>query len=372
MGEVRTEIRTLLICDDIPSSSYGTGQRLLAIKKALDTLGECRILHLTNGEKPAELAFNDYIAPLPISKNASRFQYILRNLTFSSYRYDSNYNELFEIIMREFSFDVVVCSFLRNSPVVPKIKIPCLLDIDALDEPQGIVTRLIWPITKLMIRKRGGDFEKIFVIRPRDAYIFSESKKKDIVFLPGFSATALPHLTSTKRDNYVLMVGSMNWLPNKEAVDFLITGNLPGLLNSRGWKLKLVGSGTDRYRGIDGVVAEGFVDDLNAVYASSGVVICPIWSGSGANIKLAEAIQHGRAVISTKHAAEAYSSLLEPQRDFLVADNKLDFIRATLRVIDDQLLRGSLEKHAQKVAKNNFTQSHFTAIIANAIRQSVN
>jgi len=357
----------LLVCDDIVSPNYGTGQRLLAIKRALESLGECRILYLTNKEKPIEFSSNDYIAPLPISKDATRFEYIVWNLTFGSYRIDPNYDKLFKEIKREFCYDIVICSFFRNTPVVPTMNSPCLLDIDALDEPKGLVTRIIWPITKLMIRKRAHDFNKIFVIRHKDEKLFKKSRRNDIVFLPGFSTNALPNIDLVKRGKYVLMVGSINWPPNKEAISFLIAAGLPKLLKSRGWTLRLVGSDTDSYKSIEGVSSEGFVDNINTEYAFSGIVICPVWSGSGANIKLAEGIQYGCAVVSTKHSAEAYSGLLEPGRDFLVAENKKAFINTLIRLVDDQELRFYLEMNACKVAKENLTQLHFTKIISNAI-----
>ena len=91
----------------------------------------------------------------------------------------------------------------------------------------------------------------------------------------------------------IFPIGSMQWLPNRDAIDALIRLHLPNQLVAKGWTLRLIGSGTDRYKNINGVDCAGFVEDINDEYRQAGMAICPIWSGAGANIKLATCNSYG-------------------------------------------------------------------------------
>lgn len=364
------KVNTLLICDDIPTTHYGTGQRLLAIKRALETLGECRVLLLTDGDRPAELSPQDFIAPRPIANTTTKLGYILRNLTFYIFRKNPIYDAPIAQIKNEFNFDVAVCSFFRNTPAAPTQLTPCLLDIDAIDEPKGLLTKLIWPLTKMMMRLRARDFKKVFVIRKQDFGLFEKICASDIVFLPGFSASATPRTTSA-RNKCVLAVGAMKWQPNRDAIDMLVAAGLPPMLAAKGWSLRLIGSGTDVFKEVHGISCGGFVEDINDEYAEAGLVVCPIWSGSGANIKLAEAIQSGCAVVATGHSAAAYEGFLIPDKHFLVGHDMQAFVAQILRAVDDTELRAALESSAKAFSQTHLTQTQFTKIVTGAVHQAL-
>lgn len=367
----KSTINTLLICDDVPSSSYGTGQRLLAIKLSLDTLGECRILHLSDGIKPAELSHEDYMAPRPLSLTSSKLNYVKNHLSLKKFRFDNKYERYIHDIKQSFQYDVVVCSFLRNSPAVPNTDTPCILDLDAIEEPNSLFTKLLWPYTKWRMRLRASDFTKIFIIRPRDKSLFGLNLVNKVVYLPGFSASAKAvEPTIYVKNQSVLIVGSMHWPPNKEAVESIIVMGLPAILASRGWYLRLVGSGTDAYEKVPGISSAGFVNNIQDEYDQAGIVACAISSGSGANIKLAEAIQMGCAVVATKHSAMAYEGFLQPGHHLLVGDNQKDFFDKMLYAIDNQNARKDLEKNAHDFSVKHLNQSVFSQIVVKAVEQA--
>ena len=111
-------IRSLLVCDDLPSVRYGTGQRLLSLQAALSALGDCRILHLSNNADEAN-ADADFTAPVPFDFRASRSACATRYVTFAETRHDTSYRRIFERIRSEYPFDLIFCSFFRNTPEIP-------------------------------------------------------------------------------------------------------------------------------------------------------------------------------------------------------------------------------------------------------------
>jgi succinoglycan biosynthesis protein ExoO len=53
-----------------------------------------------------------------------------------------------------------------------------------------------------------------------------------------------------------------------------------------------------------GVETLGEIADLQSEYASAAVVVCPIEVGTGAKMKMLEALRFGKAIVATKCAAE--------------------------------------------------------------------
>jgi hypothetical protein len=356
-------IRSLLVCDDLPSSTYGTGQRLLSLQRALAKLGQCRILHLTNGaSEPNEAA--DYRAPLPFDFRASRAAWARRHLTFAEARRDDSYRAVFERIRNEYPFDLVLCSFFRNASAVPTDIAPCFIDLDAIPERTGPLTRALWPLTLRAMQRRARDFRTIYVIRSSDAALF-KTGATNVRVLPGISASApatpLPHNPDARR---VLFIAPAGWPPNREAVDWLLALDVPRALDSLGFELRLVGQGTEAFAPRPGLSCGGFVGDLAAEYEAARLVLCPIWTGSGANIKLAEAVQFGRAVLATAHSAAGFEGFLQPGRDLLTFDEREQFLPLLLTSLPDSNRLRELEINAVRGARHFLNQAYIDRIIA--------
>lgn len=106
-----------------------------------------------------------------------------------------------------------------------------------------------------------------------------------------------------KRENYVVFMGS-SFDANNEAVDFLIKKIAPSL------KIKLLVVGKDMKRTFPGVYINteviDYVEDLNEILNNAVAFVAPVFSGSGAKIKVAEALMHGKYIIGTKETFTGY------------------------------------------------------------------
>lgn len=107
----------------------------------------------------------------------------------------------------------------------------------------------------------------------------------------------------------LLLVGTLDYPPNFEALTELVAQHLPTLRAAfPGLVLRVVGredaGRLSAFRGREGIEAIGPVDDLRPHYECSHVCYLPIRSGGGTRIKILEAWALGRPVLSTAVGAE--------------------------------------------------------------------
>lgn len=146
----------------------------------------------------------------------------------------------------------------------------------------------------------------------------------------------------------ILFVGSLDYLPNEDAVAFFARSILP-LIRERDDRMtfRIVGVGQSEsiaaVRRFPGVRLIGAVPDLVPEYASAGMLVVPLRAGSGTRIKILEAFQHRTPVVSTTKGAEGLA--VTNGEHLLIADTPEEFAAACLRLSsDDDLCRRLTEK----------------------------
>jgi len=155
--------------------------------------------------------------------------------------------------------------------------------------------------------------------------------------------------------NTFYFVGSMNWGPNIEALQYLIHEIWPGI-KSRipDAELHLIGSFMDSQKIIsgEGVQVHGFVNDLNDIYLKEGILLCPILSGSGVRIKVLEAMSKGAPILSTPKGAEG---IQHDTNCLFIAESTADFIEKSIQLHATLSLRKELGENARTLIQNNYS-----------------
>ena len=105
---------------------------------------------------------------------------------------------------------------------------------------------------------------------------------------------------------------------------------------------------------VDGVVLDGFVPDLGAVYEGARFLICPVFGGTGQQIKIVEAMSYGVPVVALKAAAKR--SPLEHGVTGLVAENAEQFAEYTVQLWNDAALRRRLGQAARATIAEQFSR----------------
>lgn len=132
-------------------------------------------------------------------------------------------------------------------------------------------------------------------------------------------------------------LGSMNWWPNIEAVDWLIHDCWRKIYNEfPGVELHLAGrSMTEKllHTKMERLTVHGEIDDPASFIAQMHILVAPIFSGSGIRIKILEAMAMGKVVITTPVGAEGINYV---NGEHLLIINNLDEFKHAVKLILDQ------------------------------------
>ncbi|MCD8507103.1 glycosyltransferase family 4 protein [Candidatus Woesebacteria bacterium] len=156
----------------------------------------------------------------------------------------------------------------------------------------------------------------------------------------------------------VLFVGTFNWLPNVEAVEFLVEEVWPRIRQAMPEvHLRIAGaSPTTKIRKYsendDHITVTGRVPDIRDEYAQANVLLAPVFSGKGTRYKVLEAMATRTPVIGTGIALEGIGA--EPDKEFLLADTAQEMADQTVRLLQDKKLQQKLGAAGKKFVEQHF------------------
>lgn len=176
--------------------------------------------------------------------------------------------------------------------------------------------------------------------------------------LTGINLTSYQQVVTPKHPDTLFHFASMDWMPNIEAVDWLLKEVWDDVLKQQpNAKLVLAGRGMpERFKSRQGVTSNiTIIDDVKdsaEFYKTYDIMLVPLWSGSGLRIKLVEGLAYGKAIITTSIGAEGipYSS----GKDLIIADSGEDFTKAIIELLNNASLKQNLQSSSRKLAEQTF------------------
>jgi polysaccharide biosynthesis protein PslH len=157
----------------------------------------------------------------------------------------------------------------------------------------------------------------------------------------------------------VLFIGAMDWLPNRDALDFVRLRILPQLL-ALAPAATLVVAGRNpssdlrrRLAGIPSLRFAGAVEDTRPLLARAAAFAAPLRIGSGTRIKILEAAAMAKPIVSTTLGAEGLE--LSDGNEILLADEPRHFARAVADLLLDPGRRRALGRAARRRVAENYS-----------------
>ncbi len=156
----------------------------------------------------------------------------------------------------------------------------------------------------------------------------------------------------------LVFTGSMDWLPNVDAINWFCGEILP-LIRAKVPNVKLTVVGRKPGRELlelserdSLIVVTGRVDDVRPYIENAVAYIVPIRIGGGTRLKIYEALAMEKPMVSTTVGAEGLP--LNNGEELLIADTPAAFADAVVRVLADQAFAHQLGQRAAKTVRERF------------------
>jgi len=161
----------------------------------------------------------------------------------------------------------------------------------------------------------------------------------------------------------MLFLGSFRHTPNQVALEWFGRSVLPLIVKALP-QARLLVAGSDpppRHGFIDPANAIdllGFVEDIQPLFSSCALFVCPIRSGSGVRVKLLEAFASGIPVVSTYLGAEG---LARADGEFCsLADDAETFAAKAIQLLQDSETAAGMAGRAREEVETNWDMAVIT------------
>lgn len=300
----------------------------------------------------------------------------------SSYNINRFYNLGFEARLTEIlsrnTFDIVqleslyMCPYIGTVRRLSKAKIVLRAHNTESAIWQKNAEEETDPFKRLWFRDLAGKLERYErkVINEVDAVL--PITRDDEQRLKAFTTTSIPFHTVTfampapaapdgANANAVFHIGSMDWKPNYDGVQWLVNEIWPRVLQSvSDAQLHLAGKdmNTAEFTGKPGVVAHGEVESAAAFMAQYRIMAIPLRSGGGVKVKAVEGLFAGKAIVTTPVGAEGIA--MRDGKEYLHADSTETFAAQLVALLKNPALAAELGRNAQKCAAENHELTRVT------------
>lgn len=298
-----------------------------------------------------------------------------------------------ETLCARHTFDVIVCDFLQPSVNLPtQLSLPTVLF-------QHNVEAMIWrrhyevqthPLKRAYLR---GQWRKAFAyeraVCRRFAQVVAVSRAdaetmrreygvERVADVPTGVDTEFfrPTGAQARMPHNLVFTGSMDWLPNEDAMQFFIKEILPRVRQTvPDVTLTVVGrdpypSLVEQSRRDPNIIVTGRVADVRPYMEQAAAYVVPIRVGGGTRLKIYEAMAMERPIISTTVGAEGLP--VSDGAELLLADTAEAFAAAVVRVLTDADLAHALAARAAAVVREKYgwdgVATEFAALCERAVQ----
>lgn len=309
--------------------------------------------HFVPDEKRARL-YHDLAGFDTVSVNNNLKPHkILSNFLFSSepehvgrFRSKAYETKIIEVI-RSFQPDAIQLESPFLSDYIPVIrahtKARLMLRVNNVEyqiwerlasESKGIKKRYLNDLSRRIRRyeeRIWNEYDLLLPVTDEDAAIIERHAPADKIVLAPFGIDMSKQQLMPAGDFLTTYhVGAMDWLPNTDAVDWLLKDIWPGVHQAiPEASFHFAGRYTPErfFRDLpEGAFCYGEVPDVNEFIAGKGTLLVPLRAGGGIRVKILEAMASGKLVISTTIGMQGIKAT--DQFHYLKADTAEEYTRA--------------------------------------------
>jgi len=377
----------ILILDEEFPFPLNTGKRIRSFNLTRIIAQKHEVHYLAYGEAASgsfgEMEKND-MHPIAVPNQIPRksgltFYFRLLTNLASQYPYivTSHYSKIFQAKVEETANrlkpDLVICEwspyaiFVKAIPGIKKIVVAHNIEGKIWERYYENEKNPIkkWYIKRQMLKVAG--FEKaafgwadgataVSAIEAEEIRAYKQTLKVETVE-NGVDLEYFRPDTNKKVKKELSFVGSMNWRPNQDAIQYFAEEIFP-LVREKEKDIVATFVGQDppphirKLDSIPGIKIIGQVDDVRPYVHRAAVYIVPLRIGGGTRLKIIEALAMGKAVVSTRVGAEGLNVI--DGQEIILADKPEEFAEKISILQQDEQLRNRLGVAGRKLVEAQY------------------
>lgn len=153
----------------------------------------------------------------------------------------------------------------------------------------------------------------------------------------------------------ILFCGNLAYLPNKNAVKFLLEKIAPNLISTNPHiRIAVIGSNGEDFKKYesDHIHIHGWINDIREAYASSKIFVAPLFTGAGLQNKLLEAMSMGLPCITTSITNASLMGVED--KHLLIANDVNEFVEKIRVLLDHENMQNEISTQARIFVEENF------------------
>ena len=291
--------------------------------------------------------------------------------------------------LRQHPYDVILCDYLLTAGVLPfDLGIPTVIfthNVEAVIwyRQYSVSRNLLWKAIAWREYRTLDRMERRLTHLADHILTVSDADRETFLrFLPAKKVTTVPTgvdlgyfqpSCSQPRAHSLVFTGSMDWLPNEDAMEYFCSEILP-LIRKRipNVTLQIVGRKPtrkvaalkERYPNVE---VTGAVDDVRRYVHESSVYIVPLRIGGVTRIKIFEAMAMGMPIVSTTIGAEGLP--VSHGENIVLADDPVEFADRTADLLMDPVARCRIGSAARTLVESRYSWQAVTDIVDDVLRR---
>jgi polysaccharide biosynthesis protein PslH len=288
-------------------------------------------------------------------------------------------------------YDVVVCDFLLTASVMSwESRVPTVIfahNVDAVIWRRRFLLdeRPLWRLVAWRESWTMARAERHYAQLANHILTVSEDDRRAFAaYVPNEKVTAVPTgvdveyfrpTQATRRSDTLVFTGSMDWMPNEDAILYFCSAILPVIREFvPDVRLRVVGrKPTKKILALKkihaGVEVTGTVDDIRPYVHDAAVYVVPLRIGGGTRIKIFEAMAMGMAVVSTSIGAEGLP--VQHGKNILLADTPASFADATVALLTQPMARQCIGNAARTLVEKHYNWTAVTNVVDETLKRVV-
>jgi sugar transferase (PEP-CTERM/EpsH1 system associated) len=296
-----------------------------------------------------------------------------------------------QALLKQETYDVILCDFIFAAGVIPwnwptpKVLFTHNVEATIWQRHYEVANNPIWKaISWREWRKmeaaeprylRLADRVLTVSETDRDAFTPFLDPRKLIVIPTGVDVDYFQPMPVEETKNSLVFTGSMDWLPNEDAILYFVDAILP-LIKAQLPEVSLEVVGRSPSRKLQALAEReksvrltGWVEDIRPFVARGSICIVPLRIGGGTRLKIFEAMAMSKAVVSTSIGAEGLP--VRSGENILLADTPKQFAESVIYLLRDSDARTRLGSAARTLVLENYSWTKVAESFARTLHDAV-